>query len=292
MELSQEQITELGLTEENAPKVTSFLADKIATTKQEFEGLANENAEKILTGASKKIFEDTKIERLQGEKVGDYLTRAWSGYNTNKLEELNKTKSEYEDKVKGFKGNEDLISKITNLESEKDTLLQKYADYDDIKGKAEQYEPLTKELSSFKKEVAFSQVKPNFPADANKYEVSAKWNEFKNNILDKYNIEVVDGESIAVSKENQHSQKKLSELVNQDETLKTLLSGRQQNGTGAKEVSLKEIQGVPFKVPENTDAETRTKLIREYLTTQGISVTSNDYAKKFAELNKAILSKK
>ena len=113
MELTIEQITELGLTEENTSKVSTFLADQIANTKQEFEGLANKNAEKILDGALGKVFTDTNIARVQGEKAGDYIPRAWNEFNTSKIAEIETLKSEYGTKIKDFKGNEDLVSKIT-----------------------------------------------------------------------------------------------------------------------------------------------------------------------------------
>lgn len=292
MELSAEQITELGLTEENVPKVSSFLADQIANTKQEFEGVANKNAEAILDGALGKIATDTKIARNQGEKAGDYIPRAWGEFNSNRINELNTSKLSYEQKVKDFKGNEDLITKITTLETEKDSLLQKYADYDDVKGKAEKFEPLSNEFNSMKLQVAFSKVKPNFPSDANQYEVDAKWGGLKKDILDKYDIQMVDGEAIAISKENQHSQKKLSDLVGQNEDINALLKGRQQTGTGHQQATLEDIEGVPFKIPKDANAETRTKLIREHLTKEGLAVTDNKYSAEFARLNRAILSKK
>jgi len=292
MELSAEQITELGLTEENAPKVVTFLSEQIATSKQEFEGLANKNAEAILDGALDKIATDTSIARTQGEKAGDYINRAWGEFNTSKLSAVEQKKLEYEQKVKDFKGNDDLISKITNLETEKDTLLQKYANFDELKEKAEKFDPLYDKYNKTKLQVAFNSVKPNFPDTVNKYEAKAKWDEFKNSVLDKYDLEIVDGEPKAVDKENKHRILKLSDLLSKDENINTLLQGRQQAGTGSKETKLSDIEGVPFKVPEGIDAEQRSKLIREYLATKGINSTSNDYASKFAELNKAILNSK
>jgi len=292
MELSAEQITELGLTEENAPKVVTFLSEQIATSKQEFEGLANKNAEAILDGALGKIATDTNIARNQGEKAGDYIPRAWSEFNANRLSEIDASKLEYETKIKGFKGNDDLISKITNLETEKDTLLQKYANYDELKSQADLYNPLLEKYNANKLQVAFNSVKPNFPDTVNQYEAAAKWGDFKNEVLEKYDLEIVDGEPKAIDKENKHRILKLSDLLSKNENINTLLQGRQQAGTGSKETKLSDIEGVPFKVPEGIDAEQRSKLIREYLATKGINSTSNDYASKFAEINKAILNKK
>ena len=292
MELSEEQISELGLTEENVSKVSSFFGEQIANVKQEFEGLANKNAEAILDGALGKIANDTKISRVQGEKAGDYINRAWSEFNSSKLSEIDGVKSEYENKVKGFKGNEDLISKITALENDKDSLLQKYANYDELKSQAELYNPLLEKYNTNKLQVAFNTVKPNFPDTVNQYEAKAKWDEFKNDVLEKYDLEIVDGEPKAIDKENKHRILKLSDLLSKNENINTLLKGRQQAGTGSKEAKLSDVEGVPFKVPEGIDAEQRSTLIREYLATKGVNSTSNDYASEFAKLNRAILNKK
>ena len=293
MDLTAEQISELGLNEELAPKVSSFLSDQIATVKQEFDGLANRNAENILTGASKKILDDTGVERNQGEKMGDYITRAWGEFNSSKLKGVDEKIEQYEAKLKDFKGNEDLIGKINSLESEKDTLLKKFANFDEIKEKAEQFDPLREKYEANKIQVAFSGVKPSFPDTVNRYEAAAKWNEFKSGILDKYTIEFDNGEAVAVSKENQYSQKKLSDLVGGDEALQTLQQGRQQGGTGGKQIPKMKIDGVPFDVPENVDNITKSKLIKEYLTkTKGINPMSTEYAKGFAELNTRINNNK
>jgi len=292
MELSAEQITELGLTEENTTKVSTFLSEQIATSKQEFEGLANKNAEAILDGALNKISTDTKIARTQGEKAGDYIPRAWGEFNASKLSELDTSKLEYETKIKDFKGDKDLITKITTLEGEKDTLLQKYANFDELKEKAEKFEPLFEKYNTTKLQVAFNGVKPNFPDTVNKYESDAKWSEFKDGVLAKYDLEIVDGKPKAIDKENKHRILDLSDLVSKDENINTLLKGRQQGGTNSSQANLADIEGVPFKVPENIDAEQRSQLIREYLTKQGVNVTNSDYATSFAKLNKAILNKK
>ena len=290
MEFTTEQITELGLTDDNTSKLSAFIDDKIATTKKEYDGLANDNAEKILTGASRKIFEDTKIERQQGEKVGDYLTRAWGEFNSNKITELDGLKVSYETKIKDFKGNDDLISKISGLETANDDMLRKYANYDELKDKAELYEPLIEKYNANKLEVAFSGVKPIFPKEVNIYEVDSKWKDFKNEILNDYEIEIVEGTPIAISKENKHKQVKLADLVSKNETLSKLSLGRQQIGTGSTEISSIDIAKVPFPVTESAkkDSNERSKIIREYLSSKGLTVTSDGYSEQFSKFNKLI----
>lgn len=294
MDLTTEQITEFGLSEEQVGKINTWSGETVADTKKEYDGKANTDAEAILTGASTKILETTKVERKQGEKIGDYIPRAWGEFNTVKLSEVQTAKTEYEDKVRNFKGDEAKDSKISELETEMDSFKQKYANYDELKIKADKFDPLSEKYEANKKQVAFNSVKPSFPKEANEYEVSAKWNEFKKSVLEKYNLEIVDGEAKAIDKENIHKIVKLSELVKKDEELTKLLEGRKQGGPGAKTIPKVDIEGVPFKVPEGSekDSEIRTKAVRDYLITQEINPTSDEWAKKFKEYNNAIINKK
>ena len=299
MELTAEQIKDYGLAEENVPKVNSFLtdqiADQIAEAKKGFEGKANTDAEAILTGASEKILKDTSIERKQGEKMGDYIPRAWDEFNTVKISEVSKAKADYETKLKDFKGDKDLISKISTLEGDKDGLLKKFADYDEVKERATKYNPLKEEFEANKIQVAFSLAKPNFPDTVNSFEADARWMEFKSGVLDKYDI-VFDKETgkwMAVDKDNPHRSKVLSDLAANDETLSKLSKGRIQKGPGGKPITKIQIEGVPFDVPENVDNQTKTELIKEYLTkTKGLSPMSAEYSTEFAKYNKLINEKK
>ena len=294
MELTTEQITEIGLNEEQVGKINTWSDEIIADTKQEFDGKANADAEKILTGAATKILEDTKIERNQGEKIGDYIPRAWDEFNIAKLTEVSKAKEDYEDKVKNFKGDEAKDKKITDLEIDLDGFKQKYADFDELKEKAEKYGPLSEKYEANKKEVAFNSVKPSFPKEANEWEVSAKWSEWKKGILEKFDLEIVDGEAIAIDKENEHRRKKLSELIKKDESITILMEGRKQTGPGAKDIKLVDFKDVPFKVPEGAEknSEIRTKAVREYLAEKGIATLDPKYTELFREYNNAIINKK
>ncbi len=294
MELTKEQITEFELNDDQVVKINTWSDEVVVDTKQEFDGKANKDAENILDGASKKILEDTKIERNKGEKMGDYITRTWNEFNTAKLTEVQTAKTDYEDKVKNFKGDEAKDQKIIDLETDLDGFKQKYADFDDIKDKADKYGPLKEEYEANKDQVAFSGVKPNFPKEANEYEVSAKWGDFKKGILEKFNLKIVDDEAIAIDKENEHRRFKLSKLVKKDESITTLMEGRKQTGPGAKETKLVDFKDVPFKVPEEAekDSKIRTKAVRDYLAEKGIAASSNDYSDLFQKYNSAIINKK
>lgn len=293
MELTAEQITELGLTDENSPKVSSFLSDQIAEAKKDFNGKANKDAENILTGASEKIRKDTSIERNQGEKMGDYITRAWDEHNVIKTKKVTDALDEYNTKIRDFKGDKDLITKISSLEGEKDVLLKKYANFDEMKANAEKYPDLLEKYESNKLQVAFSGVKPNFPDTVNRYEAEAKWGEFKSGILDKYTIIFDDDKWKAKLKSNEYTIKTLSELVDSDDILSKLSEGRKQQGAGGKQIEKIEIEGVPFPVPKDVDSKTKTELIKDYLTkTVGIDPMSDSWSSEFAKYNTLINNRK
>lgn len=273
---------------ENQVKAIKGLVDGefLPTIKKEWDGVANANAEKILDGAGKRAKEllGVDFEREQGEKVADYIVRAtkakFEGLNT----ELANKQKEIDEKLKNFKGGDEFKAQLDSLKAEKDTLLQQVAEMETYKEKAQKADEYSEQLSGLKLSVAFNEVKPNFPETVNPYEAKAKWDEFKNDVLSKYTIEIVEGKAIAVDKENQYKQTPLSELVAKNENITSLLNGRQQGGTGAQPKDLMAVEGVPFKVPKGADSETKSRLVREYLNAEKVAFESPEYSKKFQEL--------
>ena len=292
MDLSEQQITDLKLDENQVKNINTWSNDTIANTKQEYDGLANKNAEAILDGALLKVSTDTKIVRNQGEKVGDYLQRTWNEFNVNKITETETARNEYNEKVKNFKGDADLIKKIGDSDKTIDDLLKKYANYDEVLANSEKYGSLLEKHNETKKQVAYGGVKPNFPKEVNTFEATAKWNDFVRKTEENHNIEIVDGVAIAIDKENKHKQTKLSELVGLDKEISELLKGRQQGGSGAVEINKIEIKDVPFEVLEDAkkDSSKRAVVIRDYLAKQGINKTSEKFSTEFSKYNKLILN--
>jgi hypothetical protein len=287
MEFTTEFITENGLTAEQVEAVTShFTSDVIPNLKKEYDGVANTNAEGILTGASNYAKEKLGIDldREQGEKVGDYLKRALDSKFNLTESNLKLKQKEIDEKLTNFKGGDEYKLQLDSLKSEKDLLLQKIAKLEPLQGYDEKYNGATQELSKLKKEVAYSSIKPNFPIDVNAFEAKAKWDAFKNSIEEKYNIELIDGKPIAIDKENEHKKFNLETLVNQDQNISELLKGRQQGGSGARQVDYKEVEGVPFKIPESATNEDLSSLVREHVLKEVTDITSPEYSKKFLEL--------
>lgn len=289
--INEETQTTLGLTPEQVEGIKPLYESHLADIKKDWDGLANKNAEGIINGAIDPIIKATGISRKEGEKAADFLTRVGSSYLSEKQSELDKIKSDYEEKIKGVKGSETLANEYEAMKLKHDEVLQKYADYDTLKEQASKAEEYGQQLSTMKLEVAFSKVKPNFPDTVNKYEASAKWDSLKNSILAENNIEIVDGEAVAVNKENPHKITKLQDLIDKNEEISELLKGRQQGGTGAKQATKVTIEGVPFEVPENATSEQRNSAITDYLIKKGLNKLSSQWAKEFSELNIKIMQK-
>ena len=287
MELTQEFIETNGLEETQVEAITKYIDSEVKPSiKKEYDGIANKNAEGILTGASKYAKEalGLDIDREQGEKFGDYLKRISETGFSSKTEALKAKEAELEDKLKNFKGSSEIKEKYEAELAKNDALLKQVAELEPLKGLDEKYKQATEQLSGLKLNVAFNSVKPNFPETVNAYEAKAKWDEFKNNVLSNYTIELVDNEPIAIDKENEHKRKPLKELLSDNEDIQGLLKKRQQGGTGAKPADLKDVEGVPFKVPQGATSEEQSKLAREYLIEKLGSVTHKEFSSQMLDL--------
>jgi len=301
MEFTEDQITEMGLSEEQLPKVKEVVNTNEANLKKSWDGKANTDAEAIIEGALNSTISKFGIDgfkRDQGEKIADALERVAPLVIDTALAkekaEVSKLQKEYKEKLKTG-GDENLKQELQEAKDKLDLLKQKEATFkdweeNDYKGK---YEETTKELFGLKLAVAYQHVKPSFPDTVNKYEANAKWKEFIDNTNSEYTIEL-DADQIpwAVSKENEHIKIKLETLVEKDKTITELAKGREAKGLGSDNKTLTEIEGVPFKVPDNATPTERQKVIKDYLVgTKGLNPLSTDYAKEYKRLNDLILKK-
>lgn len=293
--LTEDAIKELGLTPEQVTGITTKGADYLSEQKKEWDGKANTDAEAILSGAAKYFQDKTGVteERKQGEKFGDYFARVSDKAFESKKTELETAKAEYAQKLKDFKGDEATKAELETAKQKLDDAQKKLADFDTLKEKADKYDETSKELSNYKLKNAYNSVKPVFSKEANEYEVKAKWKAFQDATESKYSIEQDGDDYVAVDKENQHRRIKLSELVEKDENLKSLVTGRKVPGTGATGKTLK-AEGIDADITEETkkNSAERTKIIREQLAKEGIPLLSPNYSEKFSELNKKILDAK
>ena len=288
MELTQEFIDSNGLAENQVEAITKYIdSDLVPNLRKEYDGLANKNAEGILTGASKFAKETlgVDIEREQGEKFGDYLNRIAEAGLSSKTEALKTKEAELEEKLKNFKGSDELKTKYEAELAKNDVLLKQVAELEPLKGLDEKYRQASEQLSGMKLNVAFNSVKPSFPDTVNAYEAKAKWDEFKNSVLSSYEIELDDNnEPIAIDKENEHKKKKLKDLLSENSEITELLKGRKQGGTGATSADLVDVEGVPFKVPKGATSEEISKIAKEHLIEKLGSAMHKDFPKQMMDL--------
>lgn len=279
------------LTPEVEKVLHTGLINLTAELKKSYDGKANENAENIISGAAKKLTDVTGIQREQGEKYADFLIRASAKHLEAKEAKLTARQAELEEKIKNGNVSETVKKELEETKAKLQTLLQIEAEYEKVKDIAPKYTELEKSYNSMKIGNAFGSVKPSFPDTVNQYEAAAKWNAFVSGVQSKYNIEIVDGEAIAIDKENQYKTSKLSELVAKDETIQTLVKGRTQIGPGFKKPVTK-LEGIPFEIPENATSEERQKAIKEYLLNElKLPIHSAKYAEEFSRLNSEIYKK-
>jgi len=172
-----------------------------------------------------------------------------------------------------------------------DAAQKRLAEVEPLLDKANKYDELATKYDTMKIQTAFSTVKPAFSSEANAFEVKARWQEFVDGIQAKYNVELVDGVAMCVDKENQYSTFKLEDLVAADENIKSLTTGRQQQGSNAKVAKGTKIEGVPFEINKESTNPEKYAAIREYLTTkEGLDRNSKAYSEKFAEYRKKIFA--
>lgn len=284
--ITEEVITALALTPEQVAGMKTPYETHLATLKQGWDNKANENAEGILTGAASKLEEATGVKRTQGEKLADYYVRAGSEFLTTQKTEIETLKTEYQTKLKDFNGGDATKAELAKAKSDLDAAQLQLVDYEDLKAKAGQLDEITTKYKSLEEKQFFQNEKPTFPDTVNKYEADAKWNEFLKGFNEKWNKEFDDnGVSIAVSKENPHLKKPLSELIIADAELSKLMEGRKQTGPGAGSTS-KELGTTGVVLPDNPNPTDISTAINEYLEKNSKHPkTSKERTKEFMELN-------
>lgn len=293
--INEEFIKTNELNDTQVAAITKAGSDHIATLQQGWEAKANENAEGILHGATKSVQDLTGITHEKGQKIADYLTLASSNYLEGSKTSLDRKQKELDEKIKNAGGDETLKAELGSAKEKIEGLQKIEAEHSEwVKGDYKNlFEKSSGELSGMKKQIAFSGIKPKFADGVNEYEASTKWGNFEKSTLDKYDIHL-DEQNIPhyADKENQFKTGKLSDLVKEDQEIQELVKGRQQTGTGASTKNNVDIEGVPFKVPENATATDRQKAIKDYLTGDlKLDIFSQEYSAKYSEYNKKILEK-
>lgn len=287
--ITEEVKTSLGLTDDQINGLKPVHETYIAEQKKGWDNKANTDAENIIAGAIKSTQTKYNVDlpRTEGEKNADYLARLNDKVVESQKSSIEALEAEWKQKIKEFEGGDATKKELQEAKDKLDAAQIKLAEYDDLKAKADKYDPLETEYKTLKEKVFFQNEKPNFPETVNKYEAEAKWNAFVSRFNEKWEKTFDDNnKSIAVSKENPHLKKPLSELIETDEELKGLLTGRQQPGPNAK-VGHK-VGDLDISLPENPTSEDKSKAINEHLDKLGIKTTDRERPKKFAEILKKV----
>jgi hypothetical protein len=297
MEFTPEFIQENGLTPEQITAINPLIDNNLSEEKKAWDGKANENAERILEGASNLAISKMGIqgiERNQGEKFGDFLSRTTPMFIDSALakekESLLKSQRELDVKIKSG-GDESLKTELEETKGRLKLLQEKEATFsdweeNDYKGK---WENSVKEMNTLNIDSAFNGIKPKFPDSLNEYETNYKWDQFKKGILEKNHIKIVDKEAILVDKENEYKTQKLKDALGKDENITALMKGENKGLGGKKSVTMKDI---PFGLPENATSKDRAKAISGFLASQGKNVTDPGYAEEYAIWNSKIIAQK
>ena len=295
MEFTEDFIKENELSETQVTALTKATKDNEATLQKEWDSKANENAEKILHGATKAVQDLTGITHENGQKIADYLQSASDGFLSGGKASLERSQKELDEKIKNSGTDETLKAELQSSKEKIEGLQKIEAEHSEwIKGDFKNlYEKVNGELSSTIKQVAYGNVKPKFADGINEYEAKAKWNDFESRTEKQYEIHLdKNKEALYVDRENKFKTGKLSDLVKEDQEIQELVKGRQLNGTGATTKNTVDIEGVPFKVSEEATPTERQKAIKDYIIgTEKISEFSSKSAARFSELNKKILEK-
>ena len=292
MDLTKEFIEEHKLEEAQVKAISEVTTSHIADLKGEWDGLADKNANAILEGAVTYVQKENNhiLERNQGEKAGDYIKRFSTSLLSSNKKSLDDAKAEYDEKIKNAGSDESIKKELKDTKDLYSELQKKEASFNELNdsGIKDKYDTLLTETNSLKIGNAFNSVKPSFPDTVNTFESSTRWENFQKTVLEKNNVEEVEGKWRYINKDNPHVNGLLSDLVSKDAEITKLMEGRQQKGSGTEEKTLTDIEGVPFQVPEKSTSVDRSKLIKDHLLSKGINQTSTEYSKQFAELNDKI----
>lgn len=280
-----EKATELGLTEDQLNEIGTLHNEWLPTQKQAWDGKASKDADTILDNVSKTIADKYGYSepRQQGEKIEDYLLKVDDHRFSSLKSDYENKKKDYDTKLKNFDGSDAQKQKLEELKGKFDAAQQKLANYDELSEKATKFESLSSDYAKLKQGFAFTQVKPSFPDTVNAYEADAKYNAFIQRTEEKYNIEIIDNVAWVIDKENEHSKKKLSELVALDKDISELSQGRQQQGTGARQTQ-GNIQGLEVDIPIGTVGAEASKIINSYLDSKGMKANDAERTAKFTEI--------
>jgi hypothetical protein len=149
MEFNEEFIKENELSEAQVTALTSTTNDNEATLKKEWDGVANTNAERILSGAASAIAKSINVTRNEGEKISEYISRAHTTAFASRTTEIDNLKSEYEEKIKNSGSDKAVKAELVEFKNKFSELQKKEASFDELIGSGiqDKFEKQTKDYN-------------------------------------------------------------------------------------------------------------------------------------------------
>ena len=282
MELNQltlEQIKGLGISDEAiATKVFEHFTEreKLHAT------IADTRVNKAFTDVDTTIAELTGLQKQADTKTTDFMKTAFTGYVAKQTETTQQEITRLKEELKKQPGDEKLKGKITELETalnaEKDKfttiLTTKENEWKEKYGKIES-EYSTHKTKSMLKDVIPANFKTGLPASYIKFEVD-------NAITEAMKLKIKDDNgTIKLINEETYQAVNASDFFK--EKLKDIIEGgRNQPGGGSASGDGKNQESL--QITDAMSKEQKISAIKEHILKSGISITSNEYSKKYMEL--------
>ncbi|HEY5590680.1 MAG TPA: hypothetical protein VIK55_06640 [Paludibacter sp.] len=271
-----------GLTPEQIQAIETAYTGK----ETELKALANKNADGIFNGAAQKMFEQTGIQKNEGEKYSDYFIRLGSEWlpaqAQTKLTAAEEKVRLAEEKFANHKGDETLKAELEKAKTElakiPDLLNQKETEW------KTKHETVVNDFKAFKFGQSIQNAMPKFDETVNQFELKAKQGNAIDRIKKTYELSYDENDNLIGTKDYQKYL--ISDLLKSDEELKDLILIDQATGGGAGSGKKGATNGM-FNFAENMSVSARLELIKQsIITIENIPFLDPRFPDRFNELRK------
>lgn len=234
--MKEDQLKELGVSEENIPKIIELHTAANGKVIDDHSKLVTENTNKSINGAVDTVFKSLGVndfKRNEGEKSTDYFVRGINQYITGEVSTVGEKKQKIQELTKALSENSPEAIRSAVEEEIKGKYAKELQEEQD-KHKLE-IEGRDTKLSTYKTKSLMNRVSVEFDPEKVKT-FGPTFNMAKdavnNDIMAKYDI-VEDGDKVYGQEKDSVKRTLLSELLTGDERLKPFLSTKKPKGVGA-----------------------------------------------------------
>lgn len=279
--ITSENLEKAGLDKEKSGQVIELLGD-IASKLYPEDGYA-----KAMGDIDRAILTHWNVPKNNDEKTSDYFKRVSSLKETEKLQakeaELKKEIEDLTKKLDAKPGDEVLKKELQDAKAE----IAKIPDLIDAQTKEwkDKYEKSESELDIFKKKSSLIPFIPKFKSDLDDEFVSYKKNKIINEILEKFEIQTAEDNSLIIYDPSTHKRTPVKDYF--DSKFDNMIDkGVNQNGGGAGTGSGGNGSGSVSELKMEADWSDGKKItsIREHLAGKGVDITDKDYSAQFNKL--------